>query len=64
MAIYITRKMLTDFARQEANAAPFSVFRDLATSLAGRWRNLRQWMTPHCAISASTEATSAIWSAG
>ena len=41
MAIYITRKMLTDFAQQEANAAPFSVFRDLATSL-GRRRQRRQ----------------------
>lgn len=41
MAIYITRKMLTDFARQEANAAPFSVFRDLATSLARRRQRRR-----------------------
>ncbi len=41
MAIYITRKMLTDFARQEATAAPFSAFRDLATSLARRSQRRR-----------------------
>ena len=41
MAIYITRKMLNDFARQEAHAAPFSVLRDLATSLARRRQRRR-----------------------
>ena len=41
MAIYITRKMLTDFARQGSSAAPFSVFRDLATSLARRRQRRR-----------------------
>ncbi|MFC6643559.1 MULTISPECIES: DUF1127 domain-containing protein [Sulfitobacter] len=41
MAIYITRKMLTDFASEESRAEPFSVFRDLADSLARRRQRRR-----------------------
>ncbi|WP_435988672.1 DUF1127 domain-containing protein [Sulfitobacter sp. SH24] len=41
MAIYITRKMLTDFAKEESRAEPFSIFRDLANSFPRRRQRRR-----------------------